>query len=62
MAQVKITVTNGKLAIEGVGYSGPACEKDVEFFAKTLGGEEREAHHTLEYDNAPATEQTQENQ
>ena len=61
MAQVKITVTNGKLAIEGVGYAGPACEKDVEFFAKSLGTDEREAHHTLAYDDEPSTETTQEN-
>ena len=61
MAKVVFTVINGKVSIEGVGYTGPACEKDVEFFAAQLGDEQdKTRQHTPEYFETPTANQDQE--
>jgi len=59
-SKVRITVKGGKIATAAEGYVGTGCEKDVEFFAKSLGGEQREATHTPTYYETP--EQSQENE
>jgi hypothetical protein len=55
--KVRITVAGGRISTQAEGYVGIGCEKDVEFFSKALGGEQREAEHTAEYFETPMPEQ-----
>lgn len=56
MPGIRIIIKDGKRSIEGVGFTGPACERAVMDIVEKLGGKVTERENTSDYYLTPNEE------